>query len=54
MATGFYPEHAKAVLLVVEGHPFHKAGKNLALFINLGHDFAEKASRQIVRLVRAS
>ena len=54
MAAGFHAKHAEAVLLVVEGHPFHKAGKNLALFVNLGHDFAEKASRQIVRLVGAS
>ena len=30
MAAGFDPEHAEAVFLVVEGHPFHKAGKNLA------------------------
>ena len=38
MATRLHPEHAKAVLLVVEGHPFHKAGKNLAPIIVLGHE----------------
>ena len=44
MAAGFHAEHAKSVLLVVKGHPFHQAGKNLALFVDLGHNFAEKTS----------
>ena len=36
MASGFHPQNAEAVLLVVEGHPFHKPGKNLARFVNFG------------------
>ena len=32
----FHAEHAKAVLLVVKGHPLHKAGKNL-LFVRGRH-----------------
>ena len=54
MPARLHAKHAEAVLLVVEGHPFDKAGKNLALFVDLRHEFAEKPSRRTVRLVRAS
>ena len=40
MASRFDPQHAKAVLLVVEGYPLHKPGKHLARFVSLRHDGA--------------
>ena len=34
LAAHFHAEHAKAVLLVVEGHPLHKAGENFKIILD--------------------
>ncbi len=54
MAAGFYPQNAEAVLLVVEGYPFHKPGQNLARFVILRHDFAGQLSGRTIRRVGPS